>query len=102
MINANNIDQSSEETVMDANIKDVISAMRDGKITGHDLIGSEMINVSAGRGRVTRIVDGVFHIYFGGIDKLSRKVNAEALLDTRKWKSVRISDEIYFRMKSDT
>ena len=84
---------------MDANIKDVILALRCGKLKGDELIGSEITNVSAGRGKVTKIVDGVFHIYFGGIDKLSRKVKTDALLDTRKWKNIRVSDEIYSRIK---
>ena len=79
---------------MEASIKNVLSAIERGVITEDDLIGSLIINVSAGKGRITKIVDGVFHIYFGGIDKLSRKVKAEALLDTRKWKNILISDKI--------
>lgn len=84
---------------METSIKDALSAIKRGIITEDDLIGSVIINVSAGKGRVTKIIDGVFHIYFGGIDKLSRKVKAEALLDTRKWKNIQISDEIYSRIK---
>lgn len=85
---------------MDASIKDVLSAIKCGIIAEDDVIGSLIFNVSAGKGKVTKVVDGIFHIYFGGIDKLARKVKAEALLDTRKWKNIRISDEIYFRIKA--
>ena len=85
---------------METSIKEVLSAIKRGIITEDDLIGSVVINVSTGKGRVTKIIDGVFHIYIGGIDKLSRKVRAEALLDTRKWKTIQISDEIYSRIKS--